>query len=56
MDRLGTRSLQIGLIGPYTDLHLGGATPHWSDLTAQVQLTEDVGLDSIWIPDPGKES
>jgi probable F420-dependent oxidoreductase len=51
MDRLETRLPRIGLILPYTDLYLGGATPHWSDLATQVKLAEDVGFDSVWVPD-----
>src|SRR5262245_19852203 len=51
MDRVETRSPQIGLILPYSDLYLGGITPHWSDLAALAQLAEDVGFDSVWVPD-----
>src|SRR5687768_1651833 len=51
MDRWGKRSPRIGLILPYTDLYLDGATPHWSDLATQVRLAEDVGFDSVWVPD-----
>ena len=51
MNRLHSRSPRIGLILPYTDLYLAGGTPHWSDLMAQARLAEDVGFDSVWVPD-----
>jgi alkanesulfonate monooxygenase SsuD/methylene tetrahydromethanopterin reductase-like flavin-dependent oxidoreductase (luciferase family) len=51
MDRVHSRSPRIGLILPYTDMYLAGGTPHWSDLMAQARLAEDVGFDSVWVPD-----
>jgi probable F420-dependent oxidoreductase len=51
MDHVVGRSPKIGLMLPYTDLYFGGATPHWPELAAQAQLAEDVGFDSVWVPD-----
>ena len=30
---------------------MGGATASWRDLMALARLAEDVGLDSLWVPD-----
>jgi len=35
---------------PYTG-SLEGATPTWPDLLAAARLAEDIGFDSVWIPD-----
>jgi hypothetical protein len=45
------RDLKIGLILPTWTGSLDGRTPRWTDLVGLARLAEDVGFDSLWLPD-----
>jgi FMNH2-dependent dimethyl sulfone monooxygenase len=45
------RPLRIGLLLPTAAGSLEGRTPRWKDYLELVRLAEDVGFDSIWVPD-----
>jgi alkanesulfonate monooxygenase SsuD/methylene tetrahydromethanopterin reductase-like flavin-dependent oxidoreductase (luciferase family) len=45
------RPVKVGAFLPIVETQMAGATPHWSDLKTMARTAEDVGLDSIWIPD-----
>jgi alkanesulfonate monooxygenase SsuD/methylene tetrahydromethanopterin reductase-like flavin-dependent oxidoreductase (luciferase family) len=46
-----TRPLKVGLILTTVEDRDGGNTPRWSDLVAMARRADEVGFDSIWIPD-----
>jgi alkanesulfonate monooxygenase SsuD/methylene tetrahydromethanopterin reductase-like flavin-dependent oxidoreductase (luciferase family) len=45
------RGLKVGLIIPTWTGSLDGRTPHWTELAGLARLAEDVGFDSVWLPD-----
>jgi alkanesulfonate monooxygenase SsuD/methylene tetrahydromethanopterin reductase-like flavin-dependent oxidoreductase (luciferase family) len=45
------RSCKVGVILPLFEDGLDGKTPKWSDLAEFARVAEDVGFDSLWIPD-----
>src|SRR3954453_18110326 len=45
------RPVKVGAFLPIVEPQMAGETPRWSDLKAMARTAEDVGLDSIWIPD-----
>ncbi len=45
------RSLKVGLVLPIGEEELGGHTARWTDLLAMARSAEDVGFDSLWMPD-----
>ena len=45
------RLLKVGILLPEGEGRMNGATAKWGDLAALAQLAEDVGIDSLWIPD-----
>jgi probable F420-dependent oxidoreductase len=45
------RPFKIGLFVPQWEDPWSGHTPRWSDFTAIAQQAEEVGFDSLWIPD-----
>lgn len=46
-----TRPLKVGLILTTVEDRDGGNTPRWSDLAALARRAEEVGFDSVWVPD-----
>jgi alkanesulfonate monooxygenase SsuD/methylene tetrahydromethanopterin reductase-like flavin-dependent oxidoreductase (luciferase family) len=45
------RPLQLGLVlGMYEDVHTGTA-PSWADMRRQALFAEEVGFDTVWLPD-----
>src|SRR5947209_5042635 len=45
------RPLKVGFFLPIVETQMAGVTPRWTDVQAMARTAEDVGLDSIWIPD-----
>jgi alkanesulfonate monooxygenase SsuD/methylene tetrahydromethanopterin reductase-like flavin-dependent oxidoreductase (luciferase family) len=45
------RDLKVGLILPTWTGSLDGRTPRWTDFVGLARLAEDVGFDSLWLPD-----
>lgn len=45
------RSLKVGLLLPFAEGMMDGATPHWTDLKAMAHCAEAVGFDSLWLGD-----
>ncbi len=45
------RPCKVGVFLPIVEGQMDGATPHWSDVAAMAQRAEEIGLDSVWIPD-----
>jgi alkanesulfonate monooxygenase SsuD/methylene tetrahydromethanopterin reductase-like flavin-dependent oxidoreductase (luciferase family) len=45
------RPLKIGAWVPIIEGLMDGATPRWADVEAMARTSEDIGLDSIWMPD-----
>jgi alkanesulfonate monooxygenase SsuD/methylene tetrahydromethanopterin reductase-like flavin-dependent oxidoreductase (luciferase family) len=45
------RDLKVGLMLPTWTGSFGGQTPSWSELAGLARLAEDVGFDSLWLPD-----
>lgn len=43
--------LKIGMLLPEGEGRMSGATASWGDLAALARLAEDVGIDSLWVPD-----
>lgn len=43
--------LKVGLVLPLGERRMDGATPRWSDLQTMAQLAEQIGADSLWLPD-----
>ncbi|CAA9554442.1 MAG: hypothetical protein AVDCRST_MAG88-995, partial [uncultured Thermomicrobiales bacterium] len=46
-----TARLKVGLHLPIGEGMLQGRTPRWSDIAALARRAEEVGFDSLWIPD-----
>ena len=46
-----TRSPKVGLFLPTGESMLGGATAGWRDLLELARRAEDLGFDSLWLPD-----
>ncbi len=49
--RPGTRPLKVGLVLPFRERQMEGATPRWADILAMAQRAEAIGLDSVWLAD-----
>jgi alkanesulfonate monooxygenase SsuD/methylene tetrahydromethanopterin reductase-like flavin-dependent oxidoreductase (luciferase family) len=45
------RPLKIGVILPFGEVAMAGATARWADILATAQAAEAAGFDSIWLPD-----
>jgi len=45
------RPLKIGVFLPIVEGQMDGVTPRWSDVLAMARRAEEIGLDSVWIPD-----
>lgn len=45
------RSLKVGLCLPSGKAMLGGATARWADLLMLARRAEELGFDSLWLPD-----
>jgi probable F420-dependent oxidoreductase len=46
-----TRSPEVGLFLPTGEIMLGGATAGWRDLLEFARRAEELGFDSLWLPD-----
>lgn len=46
-----TRALKVGLLLPAGEHMLGGTTARWDDLLALARRAEELGFDSLWLPD-----
>jgi probable F420-dependent oxidoreductase len=46
-----TRPLQVGFFIPPMEDAKRGTTARWSDVLAMAKLAEEVGFDSLWLPD-----
>ncbi len=46
-----TRSPKVGLFLPTGELMAGGATAGWAELLNLARRAEDLGFDSLWVPD-----
>jgi probable F420-dependent oxidoreductase len=49
--RAERRPLEIGIDLIPAELAMGGKTPRWTDIRAMAETAEQVGFDSIWLPD-----
>jgi alkanesulfonate monooxygenase SsuD/methylene tetrahydromethanopterin reductase-like flavin-dependent oxidoreductase (luciferase family) len=45
------RTLKVGILLPEGEGRMSGATATWGDLVSLARLADDVGIDSLWIPD-----
>lgn len=45
------RPIQIGLLLPIVEKSMAGATARWTDFVALARAAEDLGFDSLWVPD-----
>jgi alkanesulfonate monooxygenase SsuD/methylene tetrahydromethanopterin reductase-like flavin-dependent oxidoreductase (luciferase family) len=45
------RPLRVGLLLPTGEGLMAGETPHWPDLLAMARRAEELGYDSLWVPD-----
>jgi probable F420-dependent oxidoreductase len=45
------RPLQIGLMLPFSAGQMAGGTARWPDFLELARLAEEVGIDSLWVPD-----
>jgi alkanesulfonate monooxygenase SsuD/methylene tetrahydromethanopterin reductase-like flavin-dependent oxidoreductase (luciferase family) len=45
------RTLKVGYVMPILEGWYAGDTARWSDLATQARVAEQVGFDSLWIPD-----
>lgn len=45
------RPCKVGFFLPIVEGQMDGTTPRWADVVAMAQRAEDVGFDSVWIPD-----
>ena len=43
--------MRIGYVLPVSDRGMDGWMPRWTDILAQARAAEEVGFDSIWVPD-----
>jgi alkanesulfonate monooxygenase SsuD/methylene tetrahydromethanopterin reductase-like flavin-dependent oxidoreductase (luciferase family) len=48
---MSSRSPKVGLFLPTGEIMLGGATAGWRDLLELARRAEDLGFDSLWLPD-----
>ena len=46
-----TRPCKVGVFLPIVETQMAGATARWTDLQTMARTAEEIGLDSIWIPD-----
>jgi probable F420-dependent oxidoreductase len=46
-----TRPLKVGLLLPEAEGRMNGDTAGWADLLSMARLAEELGFDSLWIPD-----
>jgi len=51
MASIAKRPCKIGFFLPIVEGQMDGVTPRWSDIIAMAQRAEEVGFDSVWIPD-----
>ncbi len=51
MEQSRRRPLQVGLVLPVVEYNMAGATPRWADIAAIARRAEEVGFDSLWVPD-----
>ena len=51
MSGVRKRPFNVGMSLPVTEGSMGGDTPRWPDLLAMARLAEEVGFDSVWLPD-----
>src|SRR5215212_2888671 len=47
----GGRPLKVGVILPVEEGELAGVTARWPDFAEFARVAEDVGFDSLWVPD-----
>ena len=45
------RSLEIGLVLPMEESWTDGATPRWTEIRQLAVRAEEIGFDTVWIPD-----
>ncbi len=45
------RPLKVGLYFPPIEGRMDGHTPRWTDIVAPALRAEEVGFDSVWLPD-----
>jgi alkanesulfonate monooxygenase SsuD/methylene tetrahydromethanopterin reductase-like flavin-dependent oxidoreductase (luciferase family) len=45
------RSLEIGLVLPMEESWTDGATPRWAEIRALAMRAEEIGFDTVWVPD-----
>ena len=45
------RPLKVGLYFPPIEGRMDGNTPRWKDIKALIQRAEEIGFDSVWLPD-----
>jgi alkanesulfonate monooxygenase SsuD/methylene tetrahydromethanopterin reductase-like flavin-dependent oxidoreductase (luciferase family) len=45
------RSLEIGLVLPMEESWIDGATPRWTEIRQLALRAEEIGFDTVWIPD-----
>jgi alkanesulfonate monooxygenase SsuD/methylene tetrahydromethanopterin reductase-like flavin-dependent oxidoreductase (luciferase family) len=50
-NRSSRRLLKVGLVLPVVERQQGGKTARWTDLRTMALLAEQVGFDSVWLPD-----
>lgn len=43
--------LKVGLILPMAEGRMGTETPRWEDIQTMARLAEEIGCDSLWLPD-----
>jgi probable F420-dependent oxidoreductase len=51
MESIGRRPLKVGLFLPLWEDSTSGTVPSWAEVLTRAKLAEDVGFDSIWVPD-----
>ena len=47
----GGRPLKVGVMLPTTEREMGRVTARWVDLLAMARRAEELGFDSLWVPD-----
>ena len=45
------RSLEIGLVLPMEESWTDGATPRWAEIRELAARAEEIGFDTVWVPD-----
>ena len=48
---ISRRPLKVGLFLPFAEQQHDGKSPRWSDFATLATLAEDIGFDSLWVPD-----